>query len=196
MRVSPDPRAARTRQSILNAVHVLAGEVKESITVGDIVAQAGISRSAFYTQFASLDELAQSVLSEALDQIGAEDVADDVSGPSPQRTAGGDAARRGMTALVRHIDGHRALYASVLRLPFSYLAYAQLVDALAVHIAASIDPDGLTTSPRSVWATSAYVAGGTLAVLRLWLQGDLAGTAEEIVEDLLALRSPGLATRP
>jgi len=188
MRVSPDPRAARTRQSILAAVHVLAAQGKESITVGDIVAQARISRSSFYTQFASLDELALSVLSEALDEIGT----GEARGTFPRRPAEGDTARWGMTAFVQHIDGHRALYASVFRLPFSQLAYAQFVDALAGHIAWSIDSTGVVTNRRSVMATSAYMAGGLLAVLRRWLQGDLEGTAEEIVEELLAIRPPEL----
>ena len=55
MRATSDPRAARTRQAIVNAVHELAHESPASPSVSDIVRRAGVSRSSFYTQFASMD---------------------------------------------------------------------------------------------------------------------------------------------
>lgn len=188
---SPDPRPGRTRRAILDAVHSLAAEAVEEITVGDIVARAGISRSAFYVHFSGVDELALSVLSQALDEMSAIDrlLAD------PSEATRSDVARTGLSDFIQHVVDNRALYASVLSLPFTYLTYTRFVEALAVHVAKSIQAAGSASDETSVRATSTYFAGGLLAVLRLWLNGELPGTAEDLVEELIALQPPAYLFR-
>ncbi len=191
LRSSADPRPGRTRQAILGAVHVLAGEEREAITVGDIVAQAQISRSAFYTQFAGIDELALSVLSEALDEMMVLDgLRTDASESSRS-----DVARMGLSAFVQHVEENRALYASVLSLPFTYLTYTRFIEALAARVAEAIEAAGLIDDQPRIRSTSTYVAGGLLAVLHLWLRGELPGTAETLVDELMALHPPAYLFR-
>jgi AcrR family transcriptional regulator len=184
MRSSLDPRAARTRQAIIDAVHVLVGEEQAAITVGAIVEQAQVSRSSFYTQFAGIDELALSVLNDALDDMGAVDT----GGGDPHRRVGpGDPARQRILQFLQHLEENRALYTSVLSLPFSYLTYTRFIDTLAGHIAESIEAAGTGKDPVNVRFTSTFVAGGVLATVRLWLQSEPLATADDVVEELLAL---------
>lgn len=189
---SVDPRPGRTRQAILDAVHVLAGRAVDEITVGDIVTQAKISRSAFYTQFAGIDELALSVLTETLDDLRVR-LSQRVASPETDRE---DVTRSVLIAFVHHVEDNRALYTSVLSLPFTHLTHARFVDALAVHVADLIEAEGLIRDATRIRATSAYVAGGMLAVLHLWLSGEISGTAERVVEELIALRPPGMPGQP
>jgi AcrR family transcriptional regulator len=173
-------------------VHVLAGRAVEEITVGDIVTQAQISRSAFYTQFAGIDELALSVLTETLDDLSVR-LSQRVASPETDRE---DVMRSVLIAFVHHVEDNRALYTSVLSLPFTHLTHARFVDALAVHVADLIEAEGLIRDATRIRATSAYVAGGMLAVLHLWLSGEISGTAERVVEELIALRPPGMPGQP
>lgn len=67
---SRDVRAERPRNAILDAVHDLT-RADSRVTVSAIIRAAGISRSTFYAHYASLDELATSLLSDGYRQIAA-----------------------------------------------------------------------------------------------------------------------------
>lgn len=61
---APDPRPARTRAAIKDAVARLAERPGNDMTVNAITREAGVSRSAFYDQFSDLDALAIDMLAE------------------------------------------------------------------------------------------------------------------------------------
>lgn len=188
MRASGDPRAARTRQAIIDAVHELAAEGGAAPSVSDIVRRAGVSRSSFYTQFADLDELAGVVLRQAFATIGTENVAmRRVSGVSAD-----EADHVAVGQLVAHVAEHRGLYQAWLAASPSF--HAEALDALTAQVRRVITL--AAGSPRDVpaEAEALYVAGGMLAVLRHWLQGDLPGTASDITDQILALRPSSAAT--
>jgi hypothetical protein len=50
------------------------------------------------------------------------------------------------------------------------------------------------TPPPGASVDAAYLAGGTLALLRSWIRGDLEGTADDIVDTIMTLVPSWLVT--
>lgn len=188
IRVSGDPRVARTRQAILDAVECLAAG-DEPITVAAIVRTAGIGRSSFYTHFSGIDELAVTVLSGVFQAIGLEDV----ELRRHRIVSGAEAARVAQVRLVSHLVQHRALYASMLALPFSSAVFTQAVESYATQVQATIAllpdiPHGL--SPDAV---AIYTASGSLGLLAHWIRSENPVPADVLVDQLMSLLPAWLA---
>ena len=182
IRTSADPRVARTRQAILDAVEELAAG-DEPITVAAIVRAAGIGRSSFYTHFSGIDELAVEVLGGVFRTIGAEDV----ELRRNRVVTGAEAARVAQVRLVGHLVQHRALYASMLALPFTSAVYTQAVEGYAAQVRATIAllpeiPHGLSAD-----AVAIYTASGSLGLLAHWVRSDDPVPADVLVEQLMSL---------
>lgn len=62
---APDPRPARTRAAILQAVEALGVNGGE-INVSNIVKEAGLSRSSFYSQFKEVSDIAVQLVQELI----------------------------------------------------------------------------------------------------------------------------------
>jgi AcrR family transcriptional regulator len=173
-----DPRPARTRAAILNAVETLS-ESGEEITVAAIVAEAGISRSTFYTQFADLDALAVHILTDAFRDIEALDLALRAT-TSPIETA------RATTAhLVAEFDRRRNLYAGVLGSRTTTEVHRAVQDAFADQALGTMRetvPEHL--DPR---VAAEYVAGGSLAIITAWMLSDTPLPPSTVQEHLIAL---------
>jgi AcrR family transcriptional regulator len=189
IRASGDPRVARTRQAVLDAVETLAAG-DDPITVAAIVRTAGIGRSSFYTHFSGIDELAVVVLSAAFEAIGAEDV----ELRRHRVVSGAEAARVAQVRLVGHLVQHRALYASMLALPFTSSVYTRAVEAYAVQVRATIAllpeiPHGLSAD-----AVAVYTASGSLGLLARWIRSDDPVAADVLVDQLMSLLPAWLAT--
>ena len=188
LRASGDPRVARTRQAILDAVETLASADKP-ITVAAIVRTAGIGRSSFYTHFSGIDELAVVVLGDVFRAIGAEDV----ELRRHRVVSGAEAARVAQVRLVGHLVQHRALYVSLLAMPFTAAVYARAVEAYAAQVHATIAllpeiPHGLTAE-----AVATYTAAGSLGLLAQWIRNDDPVPADVLVDQLMALVPSWLA---
>jgi len=182
IRTSGDPRVARTRQAILDAVEELAAG-DEPITVAAIVRAAGIGRSSFYTHFSGIDELAVEVLGGVFRTIGAEDV----ELRRNRVVTGAEAARVAQVRLVGHLVQHRALYASMLALPFTSAVYTQAVEGYAAQVRATIAllpeiPHGLSAD-----AVAIYTASGSLGLLAHWVRSDDPVPADVLVDQLMSL---------
>jgi AcrR family transcriptional regulator len=175
MRTSGDPRVARTRQAILDAVATLAAHDK-AISVSAIVRAAGIARSSFYTHFSGVDELAVTVLNGVFDAIGTEDI----ELRRHKVVSGAEAARHAQVRLVGHLAQHRALYASMLALPVTSAVYARAVETM---------PEGLSAT-----AVSIYTASGSLGLLAHWVLSEDPMPTDVMVEQLMALLPSWLAT--
>ena len=188
IRISGDPRVARTRHAILDAVETLASG-DEPITVAAIVRTAGIGRSSFYTHFSGIDELAVTVLSGVLEAIGAEDI----ELRRYRVVSGAEAARMAQVRLVGHLVQHRALYASMLALPFSSAVFTRAVDGYAAQVRATIAllpevPHGLSAD-----AVAIYTASGSLGLLAHWIRSDDPVPADVLVDQLMSLVPAWLA---
>jgi AcrR family transcriptional regulator len=188
IRSSVDPRVTRTRRAILDAVETLAAG-DDTITVAAIVRTAGIGRSSFYTHFSGIDELAVAVLSGVFQAIGAEDV----ELRRHQIVSGAEAARVAQVRLVGHLVQHRALYASMLALPFTSTVYTAAVEGYAAQVRATIAlipeiPHGLSAD-----AVAIYTASGSLGLLAHWIRSSAPVSADVLVDQLMALLPAWLA---
>ena len=188
IRTSGDPRVARTRQAILDAVESLAAG-DQPISVAAIVRAAGIGRSSFYTHFSGIDELAVTVLSGVFQAIGAEDV----ELRRHRIVSGAEAARVAQVRLVGHLVQHRALYASMLALPFTSTVYTQAVEGYAAQVRATIAllpevPHGISAD-----AVAIYTASGSLGLLAHWIRSDDPVPADVLVDQLMSLVPAWLA---
>lgn len=188
MQVSTDPRAARTRRAILDAVGDLTAHGVGPISVSDVVRQARVSRSSFYVHFSSLDELAVSFLRQEFNAIGAAGIELRRDG----RVDGGEAARIGYRRLVAHLIAHDSLYSRVLGLPLSRQAYDEAVSAYAHErlrtiVELSCVPDGVIPQ-----IAARYVAAGSLTLISSWIRGEVTLSDEELIDQLVALLPPWL----
>ena len=178
----------RTRQAILDSVAKLAAG-DGPITVAAIVRTAGIGRSSFYTHFSGIDELAVQVLRGAFESIGAEDV----ELRRHHIVSGAEAARLAQVRLVGHLVQHRALYASMLALPFTSAVFTQAVEGYAAQVRATIALLPETPHGLSADAVAVYTASGSLGLLAHWIRGDDPVSADELVDQLMSLLPAWLA---
>lgn len=158
-----DPRIARTRSSLQEALLELARERElDDISVGDIAERAGINRSTFYQHYADKETL----LADALDGVAEEAGADlpslrDTPADPPEV----------LVEYLRHLDANATLYRRVLGDHGSGVVAARLRVRLQAIVA-----DGIARAegagffeglPRDVVA--AGVTGSVMGVLGVWL---------------------------
>lgn len=174
---SVDPRAARTRQIILDAVSRLTAAGFREISVSDVVREAGVSRSSFYTHFANLDEVAVGMLDRDFWS----------SGPTIGTGTGASIAREAYTALAGHLTGHQVLFSSVLDLPLASRAYDEAIGAYADRIVEAIVARAVVPADISPDAAATYVAGGARTLISAWMRGSVPISDDELVEQLVAL---------
>jgi len=179
---APDPRPARTRAALFGAVERLTLSGSE-ITIGSVTRAAGVSRSAFYAQFTGLDDLAAGILTAAFAEIARDDLVGRAA--SAGRT---DLARRAALRLLEHIEGRRGFYRASLEWMMTARVHELVVDEYARHVRATattmpdVVPDGIRVDD-----VARYVGGGTLALVRGWVEDPEPAGVEVMAERLLAV---------
>lgn len=187
--VSADPRPARTRTAIVAALKdaVASGE---PVSVSSLARRAGISRSAFYTHFATLDDLAVYALDEVFKAVAEQDVLARSSGAQ----SGADTARRSLRVLVDHLSAHRQLYGGLFATSARSPAQSAIVDRftdVTRRVLPYVDnpPEGVNPD-----ASAAFVGAGIMGLLGSWLRGELDLDPEGAVEQLLRVIPPWMAS--
>jgi AcrR family transcriptional regulator len=188
MKTSPDPRATRSREQILDAVRRLDSARSAEITVAELAREAGLSKSSFYAHFSSVDEVAVALLGTVFADMGEAGAAlrrdDSVSGAVY--------ARIGYARLVAHLLEHFAFYTSALGLPFTRRAYDDSVAAYARQLVSSAAQLSPAPEELDVSAVATYVGGGTLTLISAWIHGDIDLSDDELVDQLVVLLPPWL----
>ncbi|WP_082498417.1 TetR/AcrR family transcriptional regulator [Plantibacter sp. Leaf314] len=183
LRVTGDPRAERTRQTIFDAVATILAGRPERVSVGDIVRVAGISRSSFYAHFSSLDDLTAAYLRMQFAGLTAPATTRPVGERASSRERAEDAYRR----LVGQLLEDAPLYSSVLELPVARAVFDALVGEHADHLVAALLQRTRVPAGIPVELVSAYVAGGTLSLVDGWRHGRIDVSDDELVDSLVAL---------
>lgn len=174
-----DPRPGRTRAAILRAVDQLLLRGAQDVTVQDVAAEAGISRTTFYSQFRDLDDLATQLMGAAFAQIETLDL--ELRGTtSPLETA-----RRTTGELVAHFEARAPFYAAVLSWGAGGAALRAAQDVFAAQALGTMRE----AAPPDVNAEMAadYVAAGSIALLATWLRSRDPAPAHIIQHHLIAL---------
>jgi AcrR family transcriptional regulator len=176
-----DPRAARTRQGILAAVARLHSSDVDDISVSHIVREAKISRSSFYAHFASLDDLAVALLRQEFASVAI---------PAP-RSLG--SLRESYSRLVQHFAQRESIYSYALGLPLSRRAFDDVIAGYAEQVLASFDEPFSEADAIRARRAATYVAGGTISLLSAWVSNHHDISADQLVDELIALLPPWLS---
>ncbi|MEO5535782.1 MAG: TetR/AcrR family transcriptional regulator [Pseudolysinimonas sp.] len=166
-----DPRIARTRQSLEEALFALARERElDAISVADITERAGVNRSSFYQHYADKDTLLADAIDAAAEEAGADL-------PMPfELTVAPPAV---LVHYLKHIEENADVYRRMFAAHGSGVAVDRLRSRIEVIARSGIDgapvplADGI---PHDVLA--AGLAGSVLAVIQVWVARDPRPPAE------------------
>lgn len=170
-----DPRIARTRRSLQEALFELARERPlDEISVADIAERAGVNRSSFYQHYSDKDTLLADAIDAVVEEAGASiPVLHEIS-PEPPAI---------LVAYLRHVEENAAVYSRVFGEHGSPIALARLrdrVQAIVIDAVATSHADTFDDIPSDVLA--AGLSGSVLGVLGAWLTRDPRPPVETAVQ--------------
>ncbi|MFK0403089.1 TetR/AcrR family transcriptional regulator [Microbacterium sp. NPDC090225] len=177
-----DPRPARTRNALLDAVQHIA-EAGEAVTLAQVLSTSGVSRSSFYMHFTGLDDLALTMLVREFSAISEGDVVDRATGADDVRAI----ARRAASRLIVFVHEKRDMYRAALDGHLSTQSADALVDAFARAVLRSMD--FLDDPPPAALDHSGharFIAGGAITLLRDWLRADRPVPPDVMTDRLIA----------
>jgi AcrR family transcriptional regulator len=177
---SVDPRAERVRARLRDAAFALAHEQPvDRLTVGDIVARAGVSRQVFYQHFRDRDDAVAFAFSAAFASATAD-------------LAGEPGAR--ILALFDFAAHHRAMYRNIVPSVVTQRVVAAFRAELAPaceEIATAGMPAVTTVASLTPEAVTRFLVGGFMEVLRSWMEDrdatDLRGRVTGALDTVSAL---------
>lgn len=165
---APDPRPARTRAAILNAVERL-GSRGDELSVSGVVAEAGLSRSSFYSQFKDLGDIAVQLVRDVDSRLA--DDAGSVSEPA-------EAILAQARALLDEFQQRRHLYAAVLGADNPIGGQWEVSSIMAEGIRRNLE--GATPADIDAEFASRYIASGYLASIADWLSSENPGPVDKL----------------
>lgn len=170
-----DPRIARTRRSLQEALFELARERElDDISIADIAERAGVNRSSFYQHYSDKDTLLADAIDAVVEEAGTSiPVTYEVSEEPPDI----------LIEYLRHVEENAAVYARVFGEHGSPAALARLRDriqTIVIDAVATTHADTFSEIPSDVLA--AGLSGSVLGVLGVWLSRDPRPPVETAVE--------------
>jgi len=168
---APDPRPARTRAAILAAIERLGREDKE-LSVSQVVSEASLSRSSFYSQFTDIGNVAVQLIREFYEQ----------SSHASELTAQPNNLAEATSALLAEFNSKRYLYATVLGSSAAVSAEWEVCEIIAnewTPIIATQAPSHVSPEFAAV-----HLASGHLACIVTWLRSETPASFEEIETQL------------
>jgi AcrR family transcriptional regulator len=187
--VTGDPRAARTRDRVVDAVDALL-EARESVTVAAVCARAGIARSTFYTHFATIEDVVVHVVDTMFDELGPRDVT-----RRTEHTMGRAAITRiGLTELLGAFRDRQHWFLHALSAPATERVRSRLVEEMSTSLRGTILAERPGATNAFIHTASGYIAGGVLTVLLGWLNEQQRPTDQQVVDALAQLLPTWLST--
>jgi AcrR family transcriptional regulator len=160
-----DPRIARTRRSLQEALFDLARERGlDEISVADIAERAGVNRSTFYQHYSDKDTLLADAIDAVVEQASTEipTLAEVTLDPPPI-----------LVDYLRHVEQNAAVYTRIFGEHGSPVVVARLrqrIQSIVIDAVATSHADTFTDIPPDVLA--AGLSGSVLGVLEVWLARD------------------------
>ena len=184
-----DPRIARTRRSLQEALFELARERGlDEISVADIAERAGVNRSSFYQHYSDKDTLLADAIDAVVEEAGtAIPAVGEITAEPPAI----------LVEYLRHVEENAAVYARVFDRPGSPVVVARLrerIQRIVIDAVATSHADAFGDIPSDVLA--AGLSGSVLGVLEAWLTRDPRPPVETAVQWLWAVLLGPVATRP
>jgi len=160
-----DPRIAKTRQRLQDALFELARERSiDEVSVGDIAQHAGVNRTTFYLHYSDKETLLADALDLVAQRAGATLADIDVVSPQPPSA---------LSDFLAHVDEHADLYGRIFTEPGYGVVLARLRKHMETAIERLASDTGRVTRPDAPLAlVSAGVAGAILGMMAAWLESD------------------------
>ncbi|UOQ59712.1 TetR/AcrR family transcriptional regulator [Leucobacter rhizosphaerae] len=186
--VTLDPRAAATRQKIVEALEELL-EQGTFPSVAGLCDQAGIGRSTFYVHFSAVDDVFVFVMDGIIDEISRRD---------RERRRGSSSPRSALTiqAVTELLEALESKRDFLLGRP-STSAEERLHEHLSAQVASNLDnvirdeqPDLPSNTLRTI---SDFIAGGILHAMLGWLAQPAGRDKREFTSAILPLLPTWLA---
>jgi AcrR family transcriptional regulator len=186
---SVDPRAERVRTRLREAAFELAHERQvDQLTVGDIVARAGVSRQVFYQHFTDRDDAVATAFTVAF--AAATATASAVDGSA---VGDGDAAAR-ILRLFDFAADHRSMYRNIVPSAVTQrvvTAFRGELQPACVQIATRGMPVVSPIASLTPESVTRFLVGGFMEVLRSWMEDpdstDLGGRVRAALDTVNAL---------
>lgn len=173
-----DRRAFQTRNSIASAVIRLGPQRGvDSLTVGEIAREAGISRSTFYAHFGSLEQYFAQSFGNMLAGMAARASAENPAGEEllPVRR------------ILEHVSAAPDYVAAISRSKYRPKMFAAGEERLAKHVEKCLVRQRPDVPPTERAATARFVAAGFLGMLRNWMEGGMRRPPNDFERDFAAL---------
>lgn len=181
-----DRRAIETRNRIADAMLDLGQHQPiDSLTIGQLAATAGISRSTFYAHFASLGDYLERAFGNMIE--------------GHARHAARDARNSGrllaVDSILRHVSNAPRYVASISRSKHRPRMLAEGERRLAIVAEDKLRELRPDLSPARRGAMAIFVAGAFMGMLRNWMESGLARPRDELEADFQAFAAV-LTDRP
>ncbi|MDT7764204.1 MAG: hypothetical protein QOC63_3624 [Mycobacterium sp.] len=159
---SVDPRAERVRTRLREAAFALAHERQvDAITVGDIVARAGVSRQVFYQHFSDRDDAVATAFTAAFAAATA-----DVGSTAVD-------ARARILRLFDFAAEHRSMYRNIVPSAVTQrvvTAFRAELQPACIQIARQGMPVVSPIASLTPESVTRFLVGGFMEVLRSWME--------------------------
>ncbi|MBK7822751.1 MAG: TetR/AcrR family transcriptional regulator C-terminal domain-containing protein [Tessaracoccus sp.] len=191
-----DPRYLRVRASLVSALFELAAEVPaDEISVSQLASAAGVSRTTFYSHSSSPAQLLADTLVERLaPRLDA--LADEMTVPGVEYV---ELWREAYTALLEHVQEHRAVYETLLATSsFTLSSLVQYLESVATRSVDAVVAQFAEPHVTALWRTMAIQqqVRGSIAMIKAWLDTGLADPPDVVIDTYLTLAPPWQLARP
>ena len=184
-----DRRVQRTRQLLEDALIALILEKEyDKITVQNIVDQANVGRSTFYSHFLDKDDLMEISGERMMEELGQH--------ISPSNDGDAQEVMIPSLALFRHTQTHPQLYKAMLGGRAIEIVIKAIRDGLTAHARAYFEREERAGKrlgvPMEILTT--HLAGSLLTLLTWWLENDMPYPPEQMNEMFMELVKGGIKT--
>lgn len=179
-----DRRSQRTRQLVSSAMVELLSEKRyEAITIQDILDQAGIGRTTFYSHYYDKEDVHASMMEQMLERMSQQ--------LSERHTGHGIVPS---LELFQHIQQDHKHFQALAGGPTAERLWETMQTALGRTIEQSLVTARKNKKAPSIplIVVSSYLAGAFLNLLKWWLKSGMPYTPEEMDEIFRQLALPGV----
>jgi len=181
--VAADVRVTQTRAALEVAFRQCAEERVPNLGVAEVCRRAGVARSTFYTHFASVDDLAVSVVNDVLAGVAPLD---------PVRRTARDLSRSeitrmGLGELVDGLWAERSVLLYVLDMASGSALRQRFVASLARGALATVQAERAGAGETELRVASSFFAAGVLQVILDWLRHPGGVVRDELIDALFTV---------
>lgn len=171
-----DRRIQKTRESIFNAFSSLLAHKRYSkITVQEIIDEANIGRSTFYSHFETKDDLLKALCSDIFDHIFSEEL---ISESTHDFSCANNDLEAKITHILYHLKDSKRDIKGILSCESGELFLSVIKTYLEQLFTGFITKDSLGGIPKEYVVN--HMAGSFVETVKWWIENDMAQSPEEL----------------